>query len=108
MLFRLEPDMNYQPTPEELAGQKQQWGAWIGGIASQSKLVTKSQLGFSGKQLRADLSVKEGIHLSEKQTLGGTMLVKAKDMDEVLAIARACPVLQIGGSVEIRTVIPMS
>lgn len=108
MLFRLEPDMNHQPTQEELAFQEQQWGGWIGGIASQSKLVTTSQLGFSGKQLKADLSVKEGIYLSENQTLGGTMLVKAKNMDEVLAMAKACPVLQMGGSVEIRTVIPMS
>ncbi len=57
MLFRLEPNNNYQPTQSDLVKQKQYGGSWIGGIASQAKLASTSQLGFTGKQLNADLSV---------------------------------------------------
>lgn len=108
MLFRLEPDMSYQPTANELAEQKKQWGGWIGSIAAQARLVNTNQLGFTGKQLQANLSVKEGIHVSDKTTIGGNMVVKAESIDDAIDMAKGCPILLIGGSVEVRSMIPMS
>lgn len=108
MLFRLEPNMNYQPTANDLAEQKKQWGSWIGGIASQAKLVTTNQLGFEGKQVDADLSVKEGIHMANNTIVGGNMVVKAQSIDEAMDMAKGCPILAMGGSVEVRSIIPMS
>jgi hypothetical protein len=107
MLFRLEPQLNYQPTATEMAEQKKYWGAWIGGIASKARLVSTSQLGFTGKQLNADMTVAEGINISDNKTLGGNMVVKAKNMEEVIEMAKGCPILAIGGTVEIRDIIPM-
>ncbi|WP_198666784.1 YciI family protein [Taibaiella helva] len=108
MLFRLQPDLSYQPTADELAAQKQQWGAWIGGIAAAGKLVGTTQLGFSGKQLSADNTVLEGLHLAGQTAVGGTLTVKATSLDEALQLARGCPILYMGGSVEIRDTIPHS
>ena len=107
MLFRLEPNTNYQPTETELAKQKQYWGSWIGGIAAQAKLVSTSQLGFAGKQLHADLSVKEGFNISDNKMLGGNMIVKAKNLDDAIEMAKGCPILSMGGTVEVRDIIPM-
>ena len=36
LVFRLEPNINYQPTEVELNEMHQQWGAFIGSIAIQS------------------------------------------------------------------------
>lgn len=107
LLFRFEPSNNYQPTEAELNEQQKQWGAYIGGIASQAKFVSTCQLGFSGKQIFADLSVKEGIAIAENQTLGGNMVVKAKNMEDATEMAKGCPILKIGGTVEVRDIIPM-
>lgn len=108
LLFRLEPNNNYHPTETELDTQKKQWGRWIGGIASQAKLVSTNQLGFTGKQLHADLSIKEGINISDNKMVGGNMIVKAESLDNAIEMAKGCPILTIGGTVEIRDIIPMN
>lgn len=107
MLFRWVPNPDYVPTDAELVQQKQSWGVWIGGIAAQSRLVSTSQLGYTGKQLQADMTVKNGIHLTDGQTLAGNMVVKAKSLDDALEMAKGCPILVMGGTVEVRDVIPM-
>ncbi len=107
MIFRFEPNNEYQPTAEDLANQNQQWGAFIGNLAITEKLVGTNQLGFSGKQLSADLSVADGINISEGKTLGGNMIVRAKTIDEAVEMAKGCPILSMGGTVEVRDVVPM-
>lgn len=107
LLFRLAPNPDYKPTEAEMARQKQSWGAWIGGIAAQARLVSTTQLGYTGKQLQADLSVRNGLHLAEGQTLGGNLLLKARSLDEALEMAKGCPILAMGGTVEVRDTIPM-
>ena len=69
LVFRYEPNNSYQPTEAEMNEMHQQWGTFIGQIAMQEKLVSTHQLGFEGKQILADKSVVEGIHVSNNQTL---------------------------------------
>ncbi len=107
LMFRYEPSNDYQPTEAEMNEQHQLWGAFIGGIASEGKLVSTHQLGFSGKQISSAMLVTEGIHISEKQTLGGNMIIKAENIDEAVELAKGCPILLMGGSVEVRDIIPM-
>jgi hypothetical protein len=107
MLFRFEPSNDYQPTAAEMEASQQQWGAFIGNLAIQEKLVSTHQLGFEGNQISADQTVTEGIYISTKQTLGGNMIIKAKNLKVATEIAKDCPILAIGGSVEIRSITPM-
>ncbi len=107
LLFRYEPSNSYQPTEAELNEQHQHWGAFIGNIAIQEKLVSTHQLGFTGKQITASKLVNEGMHIAENQVLGGNMVVKARSFEEAVEMAKACPILTMGGTVEVRDVIPM-
>lgn len=107
MIFRFQPNFEYQPTEEEQAAMHQQWGAFIGNLAIQEKLVSTHQLGFNGKQLNADLSITEGIKIAEGNTLGGNMIVKASSLDEAVELAKESPILKMGGSVEIREILAM-
>lgn len=107
LMFRYEPSFNYQPTATEMDEMHQQWGAFIGNIAIQEKLVSNHQLGFEGKQISADRSVISGMYISEKQILAGTMIVKANSLDEAVEIAKDCPILLMGGTVEVRDIQPM-
>lgn len=107
MIFRFAPNNEYQPSQEEQQDQNQQWGSFIGNLAIKEKLVGTNQLGFSGKQLSADLSVAEGINISEGKTLGGNMIVRAKTIDEAVEMAKDCPILSMGGTVEVRDILPM-
>lgn len=107
LVFRYEPNQNYQPTEVELNEMHQQWGAFIGNIALQEKLVSTHQLSFEGKQLLADKSVLDGVHIANNQMVAGNMIVKANTIDEAVEMAKNCPILLMGGTVEIRTIQPM-
>ncbi|MEQ8414195.1 MAG: YciI family protein [Imperialibacter sp.] len=107
LLFRLEPNLNYQSTDNEVAQQKKLWSTWVGGIAAEAKLVSTHQLGFTGKQLSADFTLKDGINITANQILGGNMVVKAASIEDAVGMAKGCPILAIGGNVEVRDILPM-
>jgi hypothetical protein len=107
MVFRFEPNNNYQPTEVELNEMHQAWGAFIGNIAIQEKLVSTHHLSFEGKQIFADKSVVEGIHVANNLTIAGNMIVKANSIDEAADMAKNCPILVMGGTVEVRAIQPM-
>ena len=107
MLFRFTPDFSYQPTEEDKAAMKEQWGSFIGNIAIAEKLVSTHQLGFEAKVIQPDLSEQDGILIAEKQTIGGNMIVKANSLEEASTLAKDCPILKMGGTVEVRSIMPM-
>jgi hypothetical protein len=107
LMFRYTPSSDYQPTEADMKVQHQLWGAFIGGIAGQGKLVSTYQLGFSGKQISSTMVVSDGMHVAENQTLGGNMVIKADSFDEAVEMAKGCPILLMGGSVEVRDIMPM-
>jgi len=106
-LFRFQPNFKYHPSEEERAAQRQLWGEFIGNIAIQEKLVATHQLGFEGITITSDFTETEGIHISENQTLGGNMVVKANSLEEAVTLAKNCPILKMNGTVEVRTILPM-
>jgi hypothetical protein len=107
LVFRFNPSSDYQPTPAEMETSHQQWGEFIGSIALQEKFVSTYQLGFEGIQISADNLVSEGIHIANSQTLGGNMIVKANSLAEAAEMAKTCPILNMGGTVEVRSINPM-
>lgn len=106
-LFRYEPITNYQPTEAEMYEMHQQWGAFIGNIAIQEKLVSTHQLGFSGTKILSDKSTIDGIYTSNNHVLSGNMVVNAATMSEAVEMAKNCPILAMGGTVEVRDIQPM-
>jgi hypothetical protein len=107
LLFRYEPS-NEEPTQEQLQEMQKHWGEFIGGIAMQGKLVSIHQLGFEGQKIFANQSTEEGFHVAEGQTIGGNMVLKAESIESATELAKKCPILFMGGTVEVRDVIPMN
>jgi hypothetical protein len=104
LLFRYEPNNDYQPTEAEMNEMHQQWGAFIGNIALQEKLVSTHQLGFAGNQILPNKTVVSGMALADKQTLGGNMVLVANSLEEATQIGMDCPILMMGGQVEVREI----
>ena len=107
MLFRFTPNFEYRPTAEELAKMQEQWGAFIGGIALKEKLISTYRLGFEGAQISPEKTVSEGIVIQESQTVSGNMVVRANSLKEATEMAKDCPIILMGGTVEVRTILPM-
>lgn len=107
LLFRFEPSTDYQPTEAEEAEQHQAWGAFIGNLAMQEKLVSTHQFDFVGKLINAQKEVSEGFHVAEKQIVGGNMVITAANIEEAVEIGKECPIITIGGNVEVREILAM-
>lgn len=108
MIFRHTPNLEHQPTPEEIQESIKQWQDWIGGIAAQGKFVSTSRLGYEGKTLQPNKVVTDGPYAEIKEIIGGNIVVKASSLEEALQMAEGCPVLQYGGNVEIRNIMPLN
>lgn len=106
LLFRVEPNQQ-QPSTEQITAMHQQWGAFIGNIAASAKLVSTCRLGFEGNLVDTNLAVSNSINIANNETLSGCMIVKAATLNAATEMAKACPVLTMGGSVEVRVLIPM-
>jgi hypothetical protein len=107
LVFRYHFNPNYQPTPTEMETEGQKWGQWIGGLVQNGQFVTTSQLGHEGRVLNSDGIILEGIHMQNTEVLAGDMIINAQDFEEALILAKGSPILEVGGNVEIREVIPM-
>lgn len=108
LLFRFSPDFNHVPTEAEQMDQEKLWGAYIGNLAITEKLVSTAQLDFTGCTVNALKDVSPGIFISEGMTVGGNLVITINSLDEAIEIAKECPIISMGGQVEIREILPMN
>ena len=92
-----------QPSPEELQNSIKDWQNWFGSIATQNKLARPLQRwDGEGKVVKQNKQVTNGPYAEIKESIGGVIIIKAEDYDDAVSIAQGCPILQLGGNVEVR------
>lgn len=102
LIFKMDINPSYQPSPKELTTMKNAWGNYIGNIAQNARLVSSHQLGYEGTIIINNNETKIDFEAQKKESISGNLVVKASDLNEATNIAKACPILQAGGSVEVR------
>ncbi len=102
LLFHSQPNMNHQPTPEEIQSEIKKWQDWIGGIAAQGKFKSTEALGYVGKTLHSDGNITDGPYVELKEMVGGFLICTTETIDEAIELAKGCPVFDAGGKVEVR------
>jgi hypothetical protein len=107
-VFRNESGNVTALTPEERQALDKKWMDWIGGIAAQNKLKdVGNRLQREGKVVKPGNLVTDGPYTEIKEAVGGYTLVKASTLDEAAQLAHGCPILSVGGNVEVREILPM-
>jgi len=105
LLYRADYSFMPERTPEEMQAMMKRWMDWIGGIAAQNKLVDRgNRLNESGKVLKANGTVTNGPYAEIKESIGGYSLIKAASYEEAIELSKGCPVLTVGGTVEVREI----
>lgn len=66
--------------------------------------LTGKQLSASGKGVRANGVITDGPYTEIKETIGGYMSIKGESLEKAIELAKGCPILMIGGNVEIRAI----
>jgi hypothetical protein len=107
LLFR-HPDFAglAKSSPHEMQVLQKKWQDWITSVKSQGKLGSVGmRLHMEGKVLKANGIIVDGPFAEIKEMLGSFIVVKAHTIDEAVLLGENCPILESGGSVEIRPVL---
>ncbi len=97
-------------SPEEAQQSMTRWRAWFKDMTDKGKLKSIGQpLERTGKVVEGKKkTVTDGPYAEAKDVIGGYSLIEARDLEQAAQIASACPILEIGGSVEVRPVMRMN
>jgi hypothetical protein len=97
------------PSPEELQNMMKAWQNWMGSIAARNKLVSSgNRLSDEGKVVKPGSIVTNGPYVEMKEAIGGYIIIRADSMEDAAEISKGCPILNVGGNVEVRTIVPMT
>ena len=97
-----------QPSPEKMQSILKNWQDWMSSLAAGNKLASPgNRLGSEGKVVKANKMITNGPYVELKESIGGYIMVKAATIDEAAELATGCPVLTMGGNVEVRPVVVM-
>ncbi len=105
LIFR--NDFNAMPkrSPEEMQANTKRWMDWVGSIAAQNKLTDRgNRLEQAGKVVRGTNIVTDGPYAEIKESIGGYTMVKADSLEAAAELAFGCPILEVGGNVEVREI----
>jgi hypothetical protein len=93
-------------SPEELQNVMSQWTIWFDRLVEQGKIKSAHPLLDEGKIVswKKGQTIADGPFAESKEAIGGYFLLQNSDLDEALEIAKKCPALQYGMTVEVRPV----
>lgn len=105
LLFR-EGEAQKDLSPEQLQEFMNQWMGWFEDLSAQGKFKAGHPLKAGGKTVSGidSPNVVDGPFAESREAIGGFFLLDVESMDEAVAIAKDCPNLPYGGSVEVREV----
>jgi hypothetical protein len=111
MLYRTTPEAQHEAmgTPERAKQSLAKWRVWIDEMTAKGQLKNVGlPLERTGSVVRGRTrSTTDGPYMETKEVLGGFSIIEAKDIAEAARIASGCPMLEGGGSVEVRPVMSL-
>jgi hypothetical protein len=102
-VYRNQPDHHGKLSPEEMQKQMQKWQDWITeGLRKGWMINPGDALMKEGRIVDSKKLVADGPFVEAKEVVGGFSLIAADDIDAAAKLAKGCPGLLIGGTVEVR------
>jgi len=105
-LFR-GTDWSKKLSPEEMQNVANQWTAWFKRLSEQGKVLGGSPLDLEGKVVSGTngRTIVDGPFAESKEAIGGYFLLQVDTLEEAVAIAKHCPGLPHGATVEVRHIV---
>jgi hypothetical protein len=105
LLFR-GTDWNRGLSSEEIENVMNRWIVWLDRLTEQGKATAGQPLTDQGKVIsgKKGQTVLDGPFAESKEAVAGYILLQVDNLDEATEIARECPGLDYGISVEVRQV----
>lgn len=92
-------------TPSQKRRALDEWNAWVDMMAARGVVRDGNTLGDEGRLVSgAGGSVTDGPFAEAKELVGGYFLLAETSLEEVTGLARECPLLRFGMTIEIRPI----
>lgn len=91
-------------TPEEIESLMQKYNSWVEELGEKEILLGGSELTGESKFLSVnsgEIKVSDGPYTETKECLTGYFIIKAANLSEATEIAKGCPALTHGETVEV-------
>jgi len=84
----------------------EEWVAWYKDLGAKGHLKDPGNpLEETGKVVKGtQKEVNDGPYAEAKDVVGGYTLIEANDLQHATELAKGCPILEVGGSVEVRPI----
>ena len=92
------------PSPEQMQAMLEAWNVWETKLKEGGNYVGGDALGFQGRTLVNDGSHTDGPYAEIKEIIGGYNMLLANDLDHAVELAKGCPILHGGGTIEVRDI----
>jgi hypothetical protein len=102
-IYRMPAQTGVQLSPEEMQRSMQKWQTWISEGMKQGWMINPGDaLQKEGSVVRSQTVITDGPFVEAKEIVGGFSIVVADNLSGAAQLAKGCPGLQSGGSVEVR------
>lgn len=92
-----------QLSPEEIQRVMTDWMGWFDGLVAEGRCLGGQSLEHDGQVVRgADRSVTDGPYAESKESVAGYFILLVDNEAEAVEIAKLCPGLPYGATVEVR------
>ncbi len=108
LIILRQPGTGPGPEPEKMKKIMIRFGAWMDGLRAKDAVVGTNGLQPTGKIIRgslAEMVITDGPYIEAKEVVGGYVLVKARSLPAAVAMAKRCPGLDYGMTIEVRPVL---
>jgi hypothetical protein len=97
-------------SPEQRQKQLQKWAAWFKELGANGHLKNIGHpLESAGKFVMGSQKiVTDGPYAEAKDLIGGFSLIEANDLAQAVELSKGCPILEVGGSVEVRPIMQIN
>jgi hypothetical protein len=105
LLFRGSDVYESNQSPEALQMLTVKMIDWVRDLAKNGRHVSSEKWQRAGKKVSGAIRIVNDNPFGEPQEIiGGCTIVLAKDLDEAVEIAKACPILETNANIEIRAI----
>jgi hypothetical protein len=96
-------------SPEQMQQMMQKWMAWMKDLGAKGHIKDPGHpLEPAGKLVSGNRKTVTDGPYAEKDVVGGYTLIEARDLAQAAELSFGCPILEVGGSVEVRPIMLMN
>jgi hypothetical protein len=93
-------------SPEQMQKTMEKWVVWFKDLGAKGHIKDPGHpLEHTGKVVTGKKKiVNDGPYAEAKDVVGGYIVIEAKDIEQAVELSKGCPILDVGGSVEVRPI----